>query len=207
MATSERGRAISVSTGPLTCRDMPKPKPWEELASKRLHTCRVFDVHELAVRSPRTGEPHTFYRLGAPAWVNVIPLTSEHRVVMVHQFRHGSRDLTLETPGGMVDPGESPAEAAARELLEETGYRAETLIALGSVSPNPALFDNRLHVFLAPEARRVASVENDSTEDTAVELVPIAALRRQLADGRIDHALVVAALYLAELRGALPPGA
>ena len=74
---------------------------------------------------------------------------------MVRQYRHGAGQLTLETPGGLIDPGETPAEAAARELLEETGYAADEIVSLGAVNPNPALFSNRLHGFLARGAQRV----------------------------------------------------
>jgi 8-oxo-dGTP pyrophosphatase MutT (NUDIX family) len=114
---------------------------------------------------------------------------------MVRQYRHGSREITLEIPGGIVDPGETPAEAAARELLEETGYRAERVEAIGSVNPNPALFENRCHTFLASGAVRVAEIQNTQLEETSVELVPMVEIPDQLRRGRIDHALVVAALY------------
>ena len=182
----------------------PKPKRWQVLAERLLHECRVFDVQEIAARSPRTGDDHTFYGIQAPAWVNVVPVTEAGEVVMVHQYRHGARTITLETPGGMVDPGESAAVAGARELLEETGYASDALIDLGSINPNPALFGNALHAFLAPGARKVAEVNNDSTEETVVALVPIAELRERVARGEVDHALVVAVFYLAELRGLLP---
>jgi 8-oxo-dGTP pyrophosphatase MutT (NUDIX family) len=181
-----------------------KPKPWQVLEERRLYECRVFDVHEIEARSPRTGDDHTFYGIQAPSWVNVVPVTAEGQVVMVHQYRHGARDVTLETPGGMVDAGESAAVAGARELLEETGYAARELVDLGSINPNPALFGNALHAFLAPGARKVADVENDSTEETVVTLVPITELRERVAAGEIDHVLVVAVIYLAELRGLLP---
>lgn len=180
-----------------------KPKPWQVLAERRLQACRVFDVKEIEARSPRTGNDHTFYGIGAPDWVNVVPVTAAREVVMVHQYRHGSREITLETPGGMVDPGESPAEAGARELLEETGYRAHELVDLGNINPNPALFANALHAFLAPDAHRVSEVVNDSTEETVVSLVPIHELRARVAKGEVDHSLVIAVLYLAELRGLL----
>jgi 8-oxo-dGTP pyrophosphatase MutT (NUDIX family) len=115
-----------------------KPKPWQVLDERRLHACRVFDVHEIAARSPRMGKDHTFYGIEAPAWVKVVPISDAGEVVMVHEYRHGLKDIALETPGGMVDPGETAAAAGARELLEETGYQARELVDIGSINPNPA---------------------------------------------------------------------
>jgi ADP-ribose pyrophosphatase len=179
---------------------MVRPRPWTTIERERIQSCRVFEVERIRARSPRTGRSHEFFGIGASDWVNVIPLTPEGSVVMVRQFRHGVGAVTLETPGGIVDPGEIPAQAAARELLEETGYRAEAIVPLGSVNPNPALFGNRLHAFLARDARQVAEIAGGETEETVVELLPLPALRELVLDGVVDHALVVAALSLFELR-------
>lgn len=160
----------------------------------------MFDVQRSRVRSPRNGLLHDFYGIECADWVNVIPFTPEGDVVLVRQYRHGADRVTLEVPGGIVDPGEAPAAAAARELLEETGYRAEEILPLGGVNPNPALFGNRLHAFVARGARRVAEIANDHSEETFVTLVPARELRRLVLDGGIDHALVVASLGLLALR-------
>ena len=181
-----------------------KPRPWQILAERHLQACRVFDVEAIDARSPRTGQDHTFFGIQAPEWVNVVPVTDDGHVVMVHQYRHGARSITLETPGGMVDPGEAPAEAGARELLEETGYRAREIVDLGRINPNPALFGNALHAFVALGSECVAEVVHEGTEETVVELVAIERLREAVSGGEVDHALVVAVLYLAELRGLLP---
>ena len=148
-----------------------------------------------AAISPTTGLEHTFYRIDSVDWVNVIPVTPEGEIVMVRQYRHGKRDLTLEIPGGMIDLGEDPAAAGARELLEETGYRGGPPEPFGGVNPNPALFGNVCHTFVIPQVEPVAEIQNGPTEETVVERVPIDQLRGLLAAGEIDHALVHVALY------------
>ncbi len=171
------------------------PPPWRVLDEEHLQHCKVFDVHRATMESPRTGEPHPFYRIESPAWVNVVALTGEDELVMIRQFRHGSRVVTLEIPGGLVDPGESPAAAAERELFEETGYRAGRLESLGSINPNPALFANRCHMQVALDCEVAGEIQNSATEETTVELLPLAELPGLLRSGGVDHALVVAALY------------
>lgn len=177
----------------------PGPWRWKALATEPLQDCAVFRVSRTRARSPRTGRVGTFFRIEADTWVNVVPLTDDGQVVLVRQYRHGAEDLTLEIPGGIVDGHESPLRAAERELLEETGYRARELVPAGDLNPNPALFGNRVHTFVALGCERVDDVRNPGFEETAVELVPRAELRARVCAGEIDHALVVAALYRFEL--------
>lgn len=174
---------------------MASPRPWTVIESEEVQDCTIFRVHRDRARSPRSGGVHPFWRIEAASWCNVVPVTEDDRVVMVRQWRHGSRALTLEIPGGIVDPGESPADAAARELLEETGYGGGEVLPIGTLNPNPALFTNRVHTFWARGVRRVAAIANHGEEETSVELVPLADLDRRVAAGDVDHALVIAALH------------
>jgi 8-oxo-dGTP pyrophosphatase MutT (NUDIX family) len=175
------------------------PGRWEEVETEFLQDCRVFTVSQATAKSPRDGTHHPFFRIDSVDWVNIVPLTADDDVVMVKQYRHGLREITLETPGGMVDPGENPETAAVRELLEETGYRAGKVHKLGSMNPNPALFGNRLHSFVAYGCEHVGEVSNDEREETVVELVPRRKLRELAVAGEVDHALVLAALHYLDL--------
>ena len=173
---------------------------WTRRSSEIVADCRVFKVRCDLSLSPGGDREHDFYVLDACDWVNVVPLTPEGEVVMIEQYRHGSEDVTLEIPGGMVDGGESPSEAAARELAEETGYAAREIVPLGRVRPNPAIHNNWLHTFLAPGARYVSAPEFDSTEHCAVRLVPLADVPALIASGAITHALVVVGFHWLSLR-------
>jgi len=175
------------------------PKRWTVEKTELLQDCRVFSVSRTRSRSPHTGQPHSFFRIDSSDWANIVPITPEGGVVMIRQYRHGADRVTLETPGGLVDSGETPAEAAARELLEETGYRAGEITPLGMVNPNPAFFGNRLHAFVARNSVQVAQIRNEGIEETVVEIVTREQLRHFVRDGTVDHALVVAALYLLDL--------
>ena len=175
------------------------PRVWRVLDEEHLQHCKVFDVHRATMESPHTGDPHPFYRIESPAWVNVVALTAREELVMIRQFRQGSRVVTLEIPGGLVDPGETPEQAAGRELLEETGYGAGRLESLGSINPNPALFSNRCHMQVALDCEVAGEIQNSPTEETMVELLPLSDLPEMLRSGGIDHALVVAALYAFDL--------
>ena len=170
-------------------------QPWTRLSSKILNTCRIFTLKQEIQRSPRTGQAHEFFLLDSGDWVNVIPLTSDQKVILVNQFRFGTKDFSLEIPGGMLDSGDSPADAAKRELIEETGYGGSQPILLGVVHPNPAIHTNRCYTYLIENAVFQKQPEQDSTEDVEVEIIPLADIPKLIQDGVITHALVIAAFY------------
>jgi ADP-ribose diphosphatase len=166
------------------------------------------DYTILRIREDLLEDPHrrTHPRVvvSAPDWVNVLAVTPGGEAILVRQFRAGIGAETLELPGGMVDPGETPEITAARELEEETGFVPGRLVALGVCHPNPAFLENRLHSFLALDCRRRGAQRLDSGEDIRVELVPAPSLRERVASGEITHALVLATMCHAAVKGLLP---
>lgn len=171
-------------------------EPWRRQRAERLLRCRVFNIDRVHFRPPDGGRPHAFYRLTAPDWINVIPVTPEGDVLFVRQYRFGVEDLTLEIPGGMCDPGETPRRAARRELREETGFRARKLIELGWVHPNPAIQDNRCWTYLARDVVRVGAARPDVHESFDLVRVPFGEVSERIRRAEITHALVVSAFQL-----------
>ena len=160
----------------------------------------VFETPVLSLRRDRKQRPaypdssHDFYVIESVDWVNVIPLMKDDEVVFIEHYRHSIDGVSLEVPGGMIDSDDaSPMVAAAREMREETGYASDELVALGVVHPNPALQENRCCSFLAKNATLAGEPRPDDTEDIEVVCYPRRDVPGLLHDGKISHALVVAA--------------
>lgn len=178
----------------MSASDERAPRPWRVERSEPGPHLKIFQVREDELTNPRNGITARVTVLETPDWVNVIPVTDDGLMILVEQWRFGPRRTTLEIPGGMIDPGEDPAAAAARELLEETGHGCRELLPLGHCEPNPAFHDNRCFHYLARGAHRVGDQQQDTGEDVRVVAVPIDEVLRMVADGRITHSLVLAAL-------------
>ena len=171
-------------------------KPWPLIKSKPGGSYRVFSVRTDTARSPRTEREHDFYVIEAGEWVNIIPLTPDNEVVLVKQYRHGIREITLEVPGGLVDPGDTPETAAVRELMEETGYGAGEVELLGSYHPHPAIMNNLVYTFLARSVHLKQGQKLDQGEDIEVVLVPLKDIPEMIRVGEITHSLVISAFCL-----------
>ncbi|GAC1466299.1 MAG: hypothetical protein NVSMB9_06680 [Isosphaeraceae bacterium] len=159
-----------------------------------IETNWLFRLRRERFRSRRSNRAHDYYVIELADAVCVIALTSDGKVLLVRQFRAGSRQDSLEPPGGLLEPGEDPCTAGARELLEETGYAGDPAVLLGSAWSNPSLMNSRIAVILINNARLVADPALDAGEEVTLELVPAAMVPGMIRGGEINHALAVMSL-------------
>lgn len=180
---------------------------WKPLEKKMVFTTRVFDIQEIESQAPDSRKA-LFYTLHARDWVIVIPVIQNKEgkksFLMVKQWRHGSESLSIEFPGGVIDEGEKPAQAAMRELTEETGFIAESLTLAGSLSPNPAIMDNRCHIFIAENLTNTHQLDLDDNEFLSSHAIDISEVFASMGHGSFNHGLMSAALLLYVQKKGLP---
>jgi 8-oxo-dGTP pyrophosphatase MutT (NUDIX family) len=170
---------------------------WTERSRDLVARCGVFDLYR-SRRAAADGREGVFHVLEAPDWVNVVPVVDDPArgpcFLMVRQHRHGADLVTTEFPAGLVEPGEEPRAAAARELEEETGHRATSLVEIGRVAPNPAFMTNWCTTWLARHPVAAAGARPDDTERLELVRVPVAELVARAGTGEYVNSLVLVAL-------------
>ncbi len=177
---------------------------WKTTSKKVLAENPFLALEEHRREEEGTRRQGYFFIIDAPDWVNIIALTDENEVVLIEQFRHGSEGIELEIPSGIIEEGEKPADAALRELLEETGYeksdRSE-FKKIGEALPNPAFMRNKCYTYLLTHARLTGVTDYDEFENIRVRLVPRKGIERLITTGEIQHSIIITALYWLKLAG------
>lgn len=177
----------------------------QEDGDRTLEENWLFRLRRERYRSRTSGRAHDYYVIHLADSVNVVALTPDERLILVRQFRAGSGRDSLETPGGLLDPGEDVLSAGARELLEETGYAGDPPELLSIVWSNPSIMTSKSTTILITNACLMTEPQLDHGEEVDVELVPAREVPEMLRDGRIGHSLVVVGLlWWLQSR---PPGA
>lgn len=136
-----------------------------------------------------------YYVLEYPTWVNMVAFTEDNELLFVRQYRHGSGEIMVELPAGVVEEGEDPAEAARRELLEETGYSFTSIAYVCMLYANPATSGNLTYTYVLRGGKKVQEQQLDSSEDIEVVIMGIEEAKQFLFDNKIGQALHTSALF------------
>ena len=172
-------------------RDIPA---WKTLSSTPLADYRIAKVRAVSRLHPITGKAHDFYVMDCPDWVNIVAVTTDQRLILVRQYRHGTDTVDLEFPGGVMDAEDpTPEFTAIRELREETGYQGQSARVIGKIAPNPAIQGNYCHTVLIEGCELKHATEFDPSEDIETILATSDQMHQLIGQGRIQHALVVVA--------------
>jgi 8-oxo-dGTP pyrophosphatase MutT (NUDIX family) len=171
---------------------------WKEENRVELHKTGFLSLCSADCVSP-LGVTRSFTVIDCPDWAIVVPVLDGpggRKFLMVRQWRHGSQELSVEFPGGVLEKGEDPETGAGRELAEETAYKAGRLVKLGSMSPNPAIMSNRVHYFLAENLTPLPRQNLDEDEFVDVLTLDEKEVIANMGKAPYVHSLTAAALAL-----------
>lgn len=174
---------------------------WRKLGEKNVFRNGIVNIIQKDFYYEEALDSMPFTVVEMNNWATIVPVTADNEFIIVRQFRAGPESDTLEFPGGGVNPGETPVQAAVRELAEETGASAEEFIPLGIMDPNPAFMSNKCHVFLARNARITGKQRLDKFEDAEAVTVPCEKMMEMAENGSFRQSLSLAALGLYLING------
>ncbi len=171
-----------------------RPSEWLLVKQEQGPDLPLFDVEFRHMKNPRNHFIIKALVLKCADTINVVAITPEQSLILVEQFRFGGDACMTELPAGLIDAGEAPLEAAKRELLEETGYEAKEWIYTGATFLNPAYVNNRCHHFIALDARKVAQLNMDASEDISVKIIREFDIDNFISSNILQDAIGLAAL-------------
>lgn len=170
-------------------------RPWKCLSSTTLVKDRWMNLTADRCQIPSGPILDPYYVIHDSDWVHVLALDADARVLVVRQYRYPGEITCTELPGGVIDAGEAPLEAAKRELLEETGHTASDWVYVGACHANPARQTNRVHLFLARDLQHAGSQNLDDTEEIEFAFLSQAALETEIDAGSFSQSLHIASYY------------
>lgn len=168
---------------------------WKVLKSEYLFRRPWLTVRRDCVELPDGRQNPEFYVLEYPDWVNVIAITEDGQFVMERQYRHGLGKTCYEIPAGVMEKGETPIEAAKRELIEETGYGDGEWACLMAISGNTSTTNNISHCFVAKNVKKISNQHLDKTEDLEIVLMSQDDVRDLMKNDQIKQSLMAAPLW------------
>lgn len=174
---------------------MAEIEKWDKLSSKYLVNEKWATLRVDTCRLPNGTVKDDYFVLEYPDWANAIAITKEGKMLFVRQYRFAAEIVSLEVPGGVIDPGEDAQTAIIRELREETGYSFDTCEQIAVLYPNPATSTNRTFTYFLTGGVKTHEQHLDEHEILNVEEYTIEEVKELLATNQIAQALHVSALH------------
>lgn len=172
-------------------------KKFTTLSQQYINRHPYFTARSDAYQSPTGKMVDPYFVVELPVSVCAVAITQQGEVVLVEQYRHPIGETIMELPGGFIDAGETPSQAIARELKEETGYAFEEIIPLGKTAANPGVLSNYTYLFLATGGHKVADQSLDANEEIAIHFTPLQQVRQMLQQNKIAQAMHALCLFYA----------
>lgn len=175
-----------------------KVQRWKIVRSKNMVTSPHFTLRADTIELPNGTMVDDYTVWQVPDGAVVVAITKDGNVVFIRQYRHGTGEVLLQLPGGSYDKQtEDPKKAAARELLEETGYQPNALTYLGEISIYPSKMTKKVCIYLARDVEQTGTKQFDATEDIEVILYPLSDAVKLIEQGKLTDAEAIAAIFLA----------
>jgi ADP-ribose pyrophosphatase len=176
-------------------------KPWQHLESVYIHKEKWFNLRSDKVLKGNGEQMDDYYVMEFSNWVNVLPVTTDGKIILVKQYRYALGVWSIEVPGGIMDPHETnPEEAAKRELLEETGYSCGKIEEVAIIAPNPAIQNNRMYCYLATGCELTHEQSFDENEEIEVLIVTMDELKAMLRNNEIVQSLHICSILYALMK-------
>lgn len=170
---------------------------WKTISSEYISKHPYFTARKDVCEMPDGKIVDAYYVVELPLSVCALAITEDGKALMIKQYRHPIGETIIELPGGFIDEKEDPAKAAARELLEETGYEFSSIEYVGKVAANPGVLSGFTYLYLAQGGKKIASQTLDHNEEIEVLQIPLEEVRAMLANNEIIQALHVSCLLYA----------
>lgn len=176
-------------------------KKWQVRGTEKVFENPIFTINTKKCYHSGKNVSWDFHVIDTYNWINVIGLTDDDKFVLVRQHRLGTGEISIETPGGVIEAGEDPEACAIREFREETGYTGRSIHLLKSLMVNPAIMSNSISFYFIDGCVRTSPQDLDEAEDIEVLTIPAEQVAEMVRDGRINHSIVVTGLGLYFLSG------
>lgn len=170
---------------------------WKKLSSKYIYDDRWFRARADSCAFPDGRIIEPYYVVELPDWCNTVVVTADERIILVRQYRYPVDQTTYELPGGIIEKGEDPLNAAIREMEEETGYTSEDVSFLMKLAPNPAINNNTAYFFLAKNAVPAGKQHFDALEDMDTVSFSKEEIWQLLRENQLQHGVQIGPLYAA----------